>query len=115
VFVHGVLLIERGDRVLSANASAPTVPRAACLNLVRWANTRRRSPPSDVPHGALALILMASGACPALKGLIFIAARLLPELAQRPCMNFIIGRHFTEYGTRLVWTPRLRLGIGASF
>ena len=39
--------------------------------------------------------------------------------------NFIIGRHFTfqvgagggftDYGDRLVWFPRLRLGLGAAF
>ena len=39
--------------------------------------------------------------------------------------NFIIGRHFTfqigagggftDYGDVLVWSPRLRLGIGAAF
>ena len=39
--------------------------------------------------------------------------------------NFIIGEHFTfqigggggfnDYGNRLVWSPRLKLGIGASF
>lgn len=39
--------------------------------------------------------------------------------------NFIFGRHFTfqlgagggftDYGDRLVWSPRLRLGLGAAF
>lgn len=39
--------------------------------------------------------------------------------------NFIFGRHFTfqigvgggftDYGDRLVWAPRLRVGIGAAF
>jgi hypothetical protein len=39
--------------------------------------------------------------------------------------NFIIGRHFTiqvgvgggftDYGDRLVWYPRFRLGLGAVF